>query len=398
MTSNGNSGSGNGYVLSEEILDRCRERAPGYDEENRFFTEDFEELRDAGYTKMNVPTELGGLGKSLAEVCQEQRRLSMYAPATALAINMHLYWCGVAGDLRRNGDNSLEWMLTEAAAGKIFAAGHAEGGNDLPLIYSTTKAEKVEGGYRLNGRKSFGSLTPVWDYLGVHAMDDSDPNDRKIVHVFMPRDSEGIAIVETWDTLGMRATRSDDTILDNVFVADEHVGRIVPAGWAGIDLFVLAIFAWAEPTFGNIYYGNALRAFELAVGMIKNKASVPMTRSMAHHAEVQHTVAEMALDLEGIGPHLDKVAEDWSNGVDHGPAWSVKLIAAKYHATETSFRVVNNALEVAGGFGIFRQSGMERLFRDARLGPIHPANSWVAHELIAKVSLGIDLDEQPRWG
>lgn len=398
MTSNGNSGSGNGYVLSEEILDRCRERAPGYDEENRFFAEDFEELRDAGYTKMNVPTELGGLGKSLAEVCQEQRRLSMYAPATALAINMHLYWCGVAGDLRRNGDNSLEWMLTEAAAGKIFAAGHAEGGNDLPLIYSTTKAEKVEGGYRLNGRKSFGSLTPVWDYLGVHAMDDSDPNDRKIVHVFMPRDSEGIAIVETWDTLGMRATRSDDTILDNVFVADEHVGRIVPAGWAGIDLFVLAIFAWAEPTFGNIYYGNALRAFELAVGMIKNKASVPMTRSMAHHAEVQHTVAEMALDLEGIGPHLDKVAEDWSNGVDHGPAWSVKLIAAKYHATETSFRVVNNALEVAGGFGIFRQSGMERIFRDARLGPIHPANSWVAHELIAKVSLGIDLDEQPRWG
>lgn len=398
MTSNGNSGSGNGYVLSEEILDRCRARAPGYDEENRFFAEDFEELRDAGYTKMNVPTELGGLGKSLAEVCQEQRRLSMYAPATALAINMHLYWCGVAGDLRRNGDNSLEWMLTEAAAGKIFAAGHAEGGNDLPLIYSTTKAEKVEGGYRLNGRKSFGSLTPVWDYLGVHAMDDSDPNDRKIVHVFMPRDSEGIAIVETWDTLGMRATRSDDTILDNVFVADEHVGRIVPAGWAGIDLFVLAIFAWAEPTFGNIYYGNALRAFELAVGMIKNKASVPMTRSMAHHAEVQHTVAEMALDLEGIGPHLDKVAEDWSNGVDHGPAWSVKLIAAKYHATETSFRVVNNALEVAGGFGIFRQSGMERIFRDARLGPIHPANSWVAHELVAKVSLGIDLDEQPRWG
>jgi alkylation response protein AidB-like acyl-CoA dehydrogenase len=311
---------------------------------------------------------------------------------------MHLYWCGVAGDLRRTGDSSLEWMLTEAAAGKIFAAGHAEGGNDLPLIYSTAKAEKVEGGYRISGRKSFGSLTPVWDYLGVHAMDDSDPNDRKIVHVFMPRDSEGISIVETWDTLGMRATRSDDTIMNNVFVADEHVGRIVPAGWAGIDLFVLAIFAWAEPTFGNIYYGNALRAFELAVGMIKNKASIPMTRSMAHHAEVQHTVAEMALDLEGIGPHLDKVAEDWSNGVDHGPAWGAKLVAAKYHATEASFRVVNNALEVAGGFGIFRKSGMERIFRDARLGPIHPANSWVAHELLAKVSLGIDLDEQPRWG
>ena len=98
------------------------------------------------------------------------------------------------------------------------------------------------------------------------------------------------------------------------------------------------------------------------------------------------------------GPHLDKVAEDWSNGVDHGPAWGVKLIAAKYHATNTSYRVVDRALEVAGGYGIFRQSGMERLFRDARLGPIHPANNWLAHEFMAKAMLGIDLDTQPRWG
>ncbi len=391
-------GSGDGPVLPQDILDRCRERAPGYDAENRFFFEDFEELKEAGYTRLNVPKELGGLGRSLAEVCHEQRRLAMYAPATALAINMHLYWCGVAGDLLGHGDSSLEWMLKEAAAGKIFAAGHAEGGNDLPLIYSTAKAEKVDGGYRINGRKSFGSLTPVWDYLGVHAMDSSDPDNRKVVHVFMPRDSAGVSIEETWDTLGMRATRSDDTILDNVFVADQHVGRVVPAGWAGMDLFVLAIFAWAEPTFGNIYYGNALRAFELAVDMIKNKSSVPMTRSMAHHAEVQHSVAEMALELEAIGPHLDKVAEDWTHGVDHGAAWGVKLVAAKYHATEASFRVVNRALDVAGGFGIFRKSGMERLFRDARLGPVHPANSWLAHELLGKAALGVDLDSVPRWG
>lgn len=386
------------FLLSQDILDRCRERAPGYDAENRFFFEDFEELKEAGYTKINVPKELGGHGKSLAEVCQEQRRLAMYAPATALAVNMHLYWCGVAGDLLRSGDDSLRWMLEEAGKGKIFAAGHAEGGNDWPLIYSSAKAEKVEGGYRINGRKSFGSLTPVWDYLGLHAMDDSDPDNRKIVHVFMPRDTEGVSIVETWDTLGMRATRSDDTVLDNVFVADQHVGRVVPAGWAGMDLFVLAIFAWAEPTFGNIYYGNALRAFELAIAMIKDKSSVAMQRSMAHNPEVQHSIAKMALDLEGIGPHLDKVAEDWSNGVDHGPAWGVKLIAAKYHATNTSFRVVDRALDVAGGYGIFRKSGMERLFRDARLGPIHPANNWLAHEFIAKAMLGIDLDTQPRWG
>ncbi len=103
--------SAENFLLSQDILDRCRERAPGYDAENRFFFEDFEELKEAGYTKINVPKDLGGYGKSLAEVCQEQRRLAMYAPATALAVNMHLYWCGVAGDLLRSGDDSLRWML-----------------------------------------------------------------------------------------------------------------------------------------------------------------------------------------------------------------------------------------------------------------------------------------------
>lgn len=73
-------------------------------------------------------------------------------------------------------------------------------------------------------------------------------------------------------------------------------------------------------------------------------------------------------------------------------------MAAKYHAVEGAWRVVDRALDVAGGFGIFKQSGLERLFRDARLGRLHPANAALTHELVTKTVLGIDPDEQPRWG
>ena len=125
-----------------------------YDRENRFFTEDFEELRAAKYLLLSLPVEFGGQGRALAEVCREQRRLAYYAPATALAVNMHLYWMGVAADLWRSGDTSLEWILREAAAGEIFAAGHAESGNDVPVLLSTSKAERVEGGYRFTGPNS----------------------------------------------------------------------------------------------------------------------------------------------------------------------------------------------------------------------------------------------------
>jgi len=198
--------------------------------------------------------------------------------------------------------------------------------------------------------------------------------------------------------MGMRATRSDDTILDGVFVPDRFVVRIVPAGAAGIDPFVLGLFAWALLGFGNIYYGLARRALDLTLETVKSKRSIALTRSMAYHAELQHRVAQMGLAMESIGPHLDRIADDWSNGVNHGATWPAKIFAAKYHAVEESWRVVDLALEVAGGFGIFRKSGLEQLFRDARLGRIHPANSMLTHEIVAKTLLGISPDEAPRWG
>jgi len=347
---------------------------------------------------MAVPREFGGFGMKLADVAQETRRLATYAAPTALCINMHNYWVGLTADVWRSGDKSIEWLLQEAGAGEVFAAGHAETGNDLPLLLSTTKAERVSGGYKFTGRKAFGSLTPVWTRLGVHGMDTSDPRAPKVVHAFLPRDSKGYTIKETWDVLGMRATRSDDTVLDGAFVPDKYVARVVPAGAAGVDLFVLGIFAWALINFGNVYYALAKRALELTIEHLKTKPSIGLTRSMAYHPEVQHHIAEMAMELEAIGPHLDSVARDWSEGVNHGGAWPIKIVAAKYHAVEGAWRVVDRAMDLSGGFGMFKKSELERLFRDARAGRFHPANSSLTHELIAKLSLGINPDETPRWG
>ena len=258
-------------VLTEEMLARFASRAPSYDRDNRFMQEDFEELRASKYLLGPLPKEFGGAGLTLAEMCREQRRLAYHAPATALAVNMHVYWIGVAADLRRRGDTSLEWLLREAAAGEIFAAGHAESGNDVPVLLSTSKAERVEGGYKFTGRKLFGSLMPVWTRFGLHGMDTSDPNQPKIVHAFMPRETVGYSIHKTWDVLGMRATRSDDTVLENVFVPDRYIARVVPAGAAGIDQFILGVFAWALMGFGNVYYGLAKRALDQTIASVKDE-------------------------------------------------------------------------------------------------------------------------------
>jgi alkylation response protein AidB-like acyl-CoA dehydrogenase len=386
----------NGAILSEAVLTKMRERAGIYDHENRFFSDDFEELRKSGYLNMAVPKEMGGLGYNLAQVARETRRLAYYAPATALGTNMHVYWTGVAADLARMGDKSLEWILKESAAGEVFAAGHGEVGNDLPLFLSTSSAERVKGGYRFKGHKMFGSLTPVWTRMGLHGMDGKAEGGPKVVHAFMPRDSDGYTVKETWDVLGMRATRSDDTVLEDVFVPDKYIARILPAGTP--DAFILCIFAWALIGFANVYYGLAQRAMELAVESAKKRKSLAVSRTMAYHPEVQHSIAQAALVLESMGPYVDRIADDWSNGVDHGHGWPMKIVAVKHHCVEGAWKIVDLAMDLSGGGGMFKRNELERLFRDARCGRFHPANANLVHEVVAKTSLGIDLGEQPRWG
>jgi alkylation response protein AidB-like acyl-CoA dehydrogenase len=103
---------------------------------------------------------------------------------------------------------------------------------------------------------------------------------------------------------------------------------VLPAG--ALDLFILSIFGYAEPAFAAIYYGLARRAADLAITDARRKTSLGLSRSMAYHPEMQHLAAEIALELEPMGPHIERITIDWSDGVDHGAAWAMKLVALKH--------------------------------------------------------------------
>jgi alkylation response protein AidB-like acyl-CoA dehydrogenase len=389
-----------GPLLPDELLSRCSGRAAAYDREDRFCQEDFDELGAAGYLRAALPVESGGRGLTLAEVCGEQRTLAYHAAPTALAIQPHLAWTGVAADLRRAGDASLEWILDTVEAGEIFSAAHAESGNDVPLCYAAATAERVDGGYRFTGRKSFGSLAPVWSYLGIHGMDLAEPEAPRVVHAFLPRDADGHRMMPPWErVVGMRATRSEDVVLEGAFVPDRHVARIVPAGFRGVDPFVLAFLAWTLLGHANIYYGLARRIFDEVVAGLRRGSSLAIARgSMVHHAGSQDAVAGMAIELAGVEPHLDRMAREWSDASNQDVGWVPRLAAAQYRSVEAVWRVADLALEVSSGLGMFPATGLERLARDARVGRIHPTNGFLTREIVAKAALGLDLDEQPRWG
>lgn len=377
-------------VLDQALLDRIAGRAAAYDRDNAFFHEDLDELRSAGYLLLWLPKEFGGLGLDLPEVVREQSRLAYHAPATALAINMHLYWSGTATHLWKRGDHSTNWILEEIAAGKIFAAGHGEAGNDLGLAGSGTVAEPLaDGAYRFTGRKVFTSLSPVWDWLGIHALDASDPGRPRIVHAFVNRNDAGHRSELTWDTHGVRATRSDDTVLDGVVVKADRVSRVLPAG-PPKDAFTEGIFGAAILPIAAVYYGIARRAFDIAIESARKRTSPALGGlSQAHHPIAQFNISKAAIELDSIGALLDSVARDWAAGVDHGALWPAKLLAAKQHAVDGARRVVDLATDVVGASSLFRRNELERLTRDVRSGPFHPPNTVASHDVIGKSHLGV---------
>jgi alkylation response protein AidB-like acyl-CoA dehydrogenase len=394
-------------VLTPDLLARVRERAPGYDAANGFFFEDLAELREAGYLRP----------RSLSAASADQRLLAAHAPATALGLTMHLVWMGVARDLVAAGDDSLQWVLDDCAAGELFAFAISEAGNDRVMTDSVTRAERVEPGERTDGRggwvvtgtKIFTSLSPAWTRLGVlarHEPGDADLANAgsaaaRIIHGFLLRDAPpstperfephpapGVTVTPDWNTLGMRATQSHTTRLEAAFIADEHVSRILPVGPTA-DPFLLAISANFLTLMAAVYAGLADRALELAVESAHRRTSLKNGGApQAHDPDIRWRIADAALALDALTPQLAAVVHDRDHGVDRGARWHRDLAGLKHRSVETARHVVDQAMRIAGGGAYRTTAELSRLQRDVLAGIYHPSDPEAVHATVAADLLG----------
>ncbi|MDQ4137812.1 MAG: acyl-CoA/acyl-ACP dehydrogenase [Actinomycetota bacterium] len=356
------------------LLERIRSRAAGYDRENAFFWEDLDELRAAGYLRP----------RPLLATVRDQRLLAAHAPATALGINMHLVWTGVARVLSERGDRSLDWVLGEAEAGELFAFGNSEAGNDLVLFDSASLAEpQPDGGYAFTGTKIFTSLSPAWTRLGVFGRDGD-----RLVHGFLTRETPGWHALDDWDTLGQRATQSHTTVLEGAVVAPERIARILPVG-PSADPFIFGIFANFLLLISSVYAGIADRALELAVEAASRRTSRKNDgRPYAQDPDFRWRVADAALALDALAPQLESLAADVDRLVDHGAGWFRLLTGMKHRSTESARYVVDQAMRVAGGGAYRNAAELSRLQRDVLAGIYHPSDTESVHSTVAADLLG----------
>nr|WP_205834836.1 acyl-CoA dehydrogenase family protein [Microbacterium sp. CFH 90308] len=377
--------------MSDELLERLRERAARHDRENTFPDDDLADLKQAGYLGILVPRELGGLGLGLAEASVLQQRLAGAAPATALAINMHLVWTGVAKVMADRGIDALRFVQEGAAAGEVFAFGISEAGNDLVLFGSGTDAAPLpDGGYAFTGTKIFTSLAPVWTQLGLHGLDTSSPDAPQMVYAFVPRSevqADRVVVRDDWDTLGMRATQSRTTELHGALApADRVVRRLAPG--PNPDPLVFGIFSVFELLLASVYTGIARRALDLAVTAAGGRTSKRTGKAYSQDPDIRWRIAGMALAYDALPPQIESLSRDVDVLADHGPRWFSLLAGVKHRAVTAAKAIVDDAVLVAGGSSYFSRNELGRLYRDVLAGLFHPSDPESAHSTVATAWLG----------
>ncbi len=375
-------------VLGTDMLERFRSRAGTYDLQNTFCTEDFAELTEAGYLKAMLPASRGGLGWGMETMTAAQRRLGAYAPATALAVNMHLVWSGVASLLAARGDDRLEMVLEWVEAGEVMAFGVSEAGNDEVLFDSVTRAvPAADGSYAFTGIKVFTSLAPVWTRLGIFGKDEST-DAGQLVHGFLARDAGGIEIPQNWNTLGMRATQSNTTILTDAPVPAENIHTKLPVGPVP-DLLVFGIFASFLALTASVYVGLAERGMELSATIPAKRTSLKNGgRAYDQDPDIRWQVANAGMEILKLDAMLRLTTRDLDDLVDHGGSWFPRLVTLRTQAGDAARSCIDIAAKVSGGGQYFRGSEIERLYRDALASLYHPSDAESAHSTVASWLLG----------
>lgn len=353
--------------MADQLASRFAERAAQHDIEGSFPLENFEELKAAGYHKLPLPLESGGESLSLYELLLVQERLARGDGSTALAVGWHM---GIILNLRTTREWPEElytsFCCEVAQHGAMINKFDSEPATGSPSRGGKpqTTAEKVAGGWTITGRKTFSTLSPILDHFVVSASIAGE--DR--VGQFFVRKSDDVRIEETWDTLGMRATGSHDLILEQAFVPDANVIKIVELaerhtlnkdnGW------LLHIPA--------CYIGIAYAARDYAIQYARNYRPNSLSTPISALPHIQDQMGRMEVELKTARTLLYSVADRWDHDVEGRSSLKADLGLAKYVVTNAAIAVVDKAMRIVGGASLFRKLPLERMYRDVRAGLHNP--------------------------
>jgi alkylation response protein AidB-like acyl-CoA dehydrogenase len=356
--------------------ERFAPRAARHDAEASFPFDNYADLRDAGLLGICVPRAHGGQGADFATYVMTAAEIGRHCGATALTWNMHVsstMWSGFIADaLDMTAEQRADHERCRAihysrivGEGKVYAQPFSEGGGAAAgKAPFGTLARRVDGGYVVNGRKIFASLSGAADYYGVLCtLDVPGATQRDAMYLAVPADAPGVSVYGDWDPLGMRGTVSRNLQFQEVFVPDD--ARMMPEGlYFQAALRFPHMFATLSPT----YMGIAQAAYDFTVQYLRGEVPgmPPVKRRM--YPTKQIAVAQMRITLEQTRALFLQNARDAR--VDPDRDTRMRLYAAHYTIMENANEITRLAIRTCGGQSMLKSLPLERLYRDSRCGSL----------------------------
>jgi alkylation response protein AidB-like acyl-CoA dehydrogenase len=369
-------------VGSQEWLGVARElgpvfaaRAATHDAADSFAVDNYQDLKQRRVFSAAVPGELGGGGATHAQLCEMLREFARHCGSTALALSMHTHVVVTLVWRYRQG-LPAEPLLRRVAAEQISLVG--TGSSDW--LDSTGKAERVDGGYRVTARKTFCSGSPAGTLLLTTAPYDDPADGPTVLHFAVPMTSDGVTVLANWRTMGMRASGSNDVVLENVFVPEEAVSLRRPRGqW---HPFFNVAFPIAWPIIMSVYLGVAEAARDLAMQQVQRKRDDSDTWYLLGELDNALVTAQIAVQsMVDLCANLAFVPEI---------ATVNAVVIRKTIAAQAILSAVEKAVEMVGGRSFFRTIELERMLRDVHAAQFHPLQPKRQHRFSGRLALGLD--------
>lgn len=382
-------------AMVDEVGPVWAERAFESDRNAAFPTANYEDIKKMGFLGLCVPRRLGGFGADYRTYALVASRMSYYCSSTANTFNMHnanaLWTADMVDSLdmsdaqRAGHEANRKLHYANMLAGKVYSQPFSEGSGAAAGRHPFgTRATKVDGGWILNGKKIFASLSGHADYYGVLCTEDiPDATLANTLFMAVPATAEGVTVVGDWDPLGMRGTVSRTLLFKDVHVPDS--AQLMPQG---IYIQAASRYPHMFMTLTPTYIGLAQAAYDFTVAYLRAEVDgVSVTRRM--YPTKQIAVAQMYVKLQQAWALFHRTTSEFR--MDPSRSERMRAFATQYTVMEYCADICSEAVRTCGGQAMLKNFPLERMFRDSRCGAL--MLPWTAEICIDRLGHGLLYEE-----
>ena len=347
------------------------------DKTEDFWHESFNKMADIGLTGITVDSQFGGSGAGYRQAAIAIEEIARGDASSSVNLIAHLSLSTSTLNEFGNQDQKQKYLRNMASGKSIGAWALTEPGGGSDAASISTTATRDGDDYVLNGSKMYITNADVSDYMIVYAKLDKEADYKSITAFIVESNTDGVTINPLNGKLGMRSSTASEVIFDNAKVPVENRLGDEGSGFKN----AMTILDSSRISIAAQCVGIGQGALDLAINYAKNRET--FNKPITQHQAIQFMIADMAAAVHSARV----VTMDAATLKDSKLPFSNEASIAKLIASEMCIDVTNKALQVHGGIGYFKDTNIERMFRDARVTTIYEGTSEIQRLIVARQTL-----------